>query len=343
MKKIIKIVTGILVLSSLFVSCKKEEIIKDDCGCYFSLEQAKEAAKKQKKPLLVLVTSNQDEEISTEFVKKVTMAPDFAERIQKDFICCHMDFSEQTYQKTVVTEDATEEEKAVTENLAAIMQKNFSFIQTIGLKYVPAFFLFTKEGYLVTELQPQDANFSLDSFNTLLVNNQQQFDDFELLVKATKKGSKLDKLNAIDSIFKTTPADYQVTLAPLCKEALKLDPKNKTGLVSKFILMDVDTQAADAYNSQNPQKAIELYLDAAKNKKLDPEDVQTAYAMCGYILGIQGSTDLPAIVNYLNLAIEAAPESEVAESLRNTVEYYKNYNPSEEAADTDNLEFMMEE
>ena len=70
-----------------------------------------------------------------------------------------------------------------------------------------------------------------------------ELDRFNKLVAQTKKGSALEKVEAIDGIFMATDQTYRTFLLPLVQTAIKLDKTNETGLVGKFILAQAQAQA----------------------------------------------------------------------------------------------------
>ncbi|MCR5436752.1 MAG: thioredoxin family protein [Treponema sp.] len=333
MKKLSEILFT-LFFTLAIISCGAKPML-DECGCYASLEQAKKAAAKQKKAMLLMVTSDGDDEVSTAFVEKVLKDNSFRERTQKDFILCHLDFSEKSYQKTVIKDDASEDEVKAADAFSEVMQKNFLFIQNVGLEYVPAVFLMTKESFIVNEIFIEDSSYTADKFLSELITYQQQFDDFQAMVKATTKGSKKERLEAMDNIYDTTPERYKVSLEGLWKAAVKLDKKNKTGLASKYIYMDADGKAAELFYKQDIEGAMNVYLKMIDSKVLNPEDNQKAYSMCAYILQASGSADITAMLSYYQKAIDAAPESEFAPNLRQVMEYISQATLAEPLADDD--------
>ncbi|MBR5647053.1 MAG: thioredoxin family protein [Treponema sp.] len=320
MKKNIGLLFVLLFTAFTLISCGEKPVL-DECGCYSSFEQAKKEAAKQKKAMLLIVTSDGDDEVSTAFVQNVLKNESFRERSEKDFILCHLDFSEKSYQKTVIKDDASEEEIKAADAFSEMMQKNFVFVQNIGLEYVPAVFLMTKEAFIVNEIFIENDECTADKFFAELIGYQQQFDDFEVMVKETTKGSKLERLQAMDNIYDTTPDRYKVSLESMWKSAVKLDKKNKTGLASKYIYMDADEKAAELFYKQDVEGAMNVYLKMIDSKVLNPEDNQKAYSMCAYILQASGSSDVTAMLSYYQKAIDAAPESEFAPNLRQVMEY----------------------
>ena len=167
MKKIVRaVIFAALLCSALtLVSCKKKQVYKDECDCFLDFEDAKTFAQKTNQNILLLVTSRGDDYISQQFIDDVLMSDSFKETIASEYIVCHFDFSQYSYEKTVVPEDATKEEKEHITHYAELMQQGYQKAVLLDCQYTPAIFLFTKEGFVIDGYYSDDSGSELtDSF-----------------------------------------------------------------------------------------------------------------------------------------------------------------------------------
>ena len=164
-----------LLFCALLISCGNKAL-KDDCGCFIDYDEALTAAGKSNQPLLIAFTQD-DEAVS----------------VPSKYTVFHADFSQNAYQKMSAPDGATSEQQQLANTYTTIMQKNYQLAILLGVSKMPAAFLCTKEGYVVTEIECDD--FSDKSLLENKLNSYtSELDRFNKLVVQTKKVPLLKRL-----------------------------------------------------------------------------------------------------------------------------------------------------
>ena len=91
-------------------------------------------------------------------------------------------------------------------------------------------------------------------------------------------------------------------------------------LLGKYIYAAADAKAVNAINQGNVNDAVQSYINAAENPLLEPELKQQSYYIAAYLCSMTGSADASVITDYLQKAIDAAPESEEVASIQKIME-----------------------
>ena len=277
----------------------------DDCGCFADYDEALSAAGKSKNPMLIVFTQD-DEDIS----------------VSSKYTVFHADFSQDAYQKMSAPDEATAEQQQLANTYTTIMQKNYQLAILLGVSKMPAAFLCTKEGYVVTAIEDVDYS-DKAAFESKLNSFSTELDRFNNLVAQTKKGSAIDKVEAIDGIFMATNQTYRTFLLPLVQTAIELDKTNETGLVGKFILAQAQAQAMFSYSQGDVEDAVKQYLSAADNDFLKAEEKQECFYTAAYLVTASGSTDYEGIIEYMQTAYDLAPESSKASAIKDAIAYFE--------------------
>lgn len=325
MKKILLLIVTVCIAFS-FVSCKKTKIFKDECECFLDMADAQKFAEKNKQNILLLITSRGDDYISQQFIDEILMSDDFKNQIAKKYTVCHYDFSQYSYEKTIVPENATQEEQENIEHYSELMQTGYQFACLLDCRYTPAIFLLTKENYVISEVDYNDEILSVDTFADLLASYDDMAAEYNELIDKTKKGSSLEKARAIDSLCNATPEKYRTMLLDLTKTIPELDKNNETGLCSKYIVDAAEAQAITLYTQGNLVGAVQSYISACDNKFIEASEKQECYYMAAYLLASSGSDDYNVILSYLNSALEANPEGDKTSYIQSAIDYYKSQN-----------------
>ncbi|MBO4533827.1 MAG: hypothetical protein J5726_09075 [Treponema sp.] len=320
MKKIFLVMTVIL-SAVLFLGCGNKAML-DDYGCFVNYEDALKNAQSKKLPLLVLFTSQGDDEQSTQLVSDVIKAPEFATDILKKYSVLHVDFSENAYQKTTAPDNADAKQQELANTYTAIMQNNYQLVMLFNVEAMPAAYLCTKEGYVVTPVDMTEDISSVAGLTAALNALRPEFEIFEEMVKETSKGSATSKVEAIDGLYRITKAEYRTFLLPLVQKVPQLDKKNETGLVGKYIVATAEAKALSAYSQGDVETAIAQYLLAADNEFVKAEDKQECFYTAAYLSAYSGSEDYNGILTYLQTAYDLAPSSDKADAIKEAVDYF---------------------
>lgn len=322
-KRLIVIAIATLIMAASFVSCKK--YTKDETNCYVGFEEVKKVAHKSKKPILVMITQEEGEMNggSKYFVDNILINPAFSDYCKDKFELYRMDFSTGNIQKSAIKEDSSKQEQEEAAKYAEYFQQGVQLATYFGIQYTPAFYILTKDGYFVSEVYYTEDSMTETAFTELLEGYREQVNYIESLIAATKKGTISEKINAIDSLYTVTPLAGQFFLGEFAREAVKIDPENSTGLIGKYYFFVADEKASELYRNQDEAGAIQAYLDAAESGKLEPEYKQQCYYMAAWILESVGSMDINMLIDYLQKAYDAAPDSDYAPDILDAITYYK--------------------
>ena len=294
----------VLSLCALLISCGSKAL-KDDCGCFVDYDEALTAAGKNNEPLLIFLTQD-GEEVS----------------VPSKYTVFHADFSQNAYQKMSAPDGATSEQQQLANTYTSIMQKNYQLAILLGVSQMPAAFLCTKEGYVVTSIENVDFA-DKSSLENKINSYTSELDRFNKLVAQTKKGSAHEKVEAIDGIFIATNQTYRTFLLPLVQNAIELDKTNETGLVGKFILAQAQAQAMFSYSQGDVEEAVKQYLTAANNEFLKDEEKQECFYTAAYLVTASGSTDYEGIIEYMQTAYDLAPHSSKAPAIKDAISYFE--------------------
>ena len=287
----------VIAVCTLIISCGKSTA-KDDHGCFTDYEEAVKNAEKKNIPLLAVFTSERNDEQNEQFVTDIIKDEAFSS-IQKDYSVFHVDFS---------SDD---------------IQANYQIAMLFNIDVMPAVFLCTKEGYVVSKISDEEEFSSMLEFKNVLSSKKEQLNSFNQMVAQTKKGSASQKVEAIDTLYNATAVEYRNSLLPLVQEVLKLDKKNETGLAGKYILALAETEAVTAFSTGDTDSAIQKYLEAANNTFLKAEDKQECFYTAAYLAAYSGSEDYDGIMTYLQTSYDLAPQSDKAPAIKEAIEYFK--------------------
>lgn len=322
-KNIIKIVAAVL-SAFMIVSCGGSKDVKDDCGCFMDFDAALAHAKKENKDILAIVTLNGSEYLSSEFVEKVTLNPDFGEKILKKYEVVHYDFSQASSMKTVAPENGTEEEIKKANELAALMAKGYSFANLLHCQSAPAIYRFTKNGMLIDEVEYEDTDFSLDSFVDLVASYDQKSADFYAALKNLKSGSVVERAQKLDELFTSCSDRQKLYFIDIFDEIIKLDKNNESGLLGKFIIISADLKSTKLCSERKFVEAANTYVSFCDKDFISNDEKINGYFMGAYILGMTRNVEhIPQILTWINNAKELNPDSESLETLNSMYEYFE--------------------
>lgn len=322
----------LLVIScTLFAACSKHVAEKDNCGCFVSLSDAKADAKQNNRNILFMITNEGGDVTSSAFISNVVMSEEFKESLGQEFTVFHWDASQAAFEKTVAPENATKEEIDAAKKAETTMTENLNYAVNIGGgAYSPQFYILSKEGYPILEVQYEDFEDEINTadFSILVHGYNEPVKMFNSMIDATKTGSKEERLKAIDNVYTTTNELYRIEMIDLWKEGVSLDKKNESGITGKFIYSIAESDAADKFNNNDSEGAIKLLVETADNPALGGEEIQQCYYLAAYLMSVTGSTDFQLMADYLYKSYEAAPNTEIAPSIQGTADYYKDFDPN---------------
>ena len=322
MKKIIYTLSLFFVMGLLFTGCSKNSA--DEKGIFYSMEDAFSDAKKKNQNVLVIVTSNGDDELSASFVDNVINDANFTSEVSSKYTVLHMDFSEATFKKTVVNPEDDKKTQDKAEKFANLMQENAKYASKLYVQTTPAAFLLTKENYFISELDLSQKVESLQDFIKMIDEQSETIAKVNQMVEAAKKGNSSEKIAAIDELYEYTQMMYRSFLSDLVFEVINLDKNNESGLLSKYLLTSADITSSEYFLQGNVDAAVKGYLDICQNEYLLPEHKQQAYYLAAYIMLMTGSNDYDECLKLIDESIAVAPETDSARSIKNMRDYLTN-------------------
>ena len=157
-----------------------------------------------------------------------------------------------------------------------------------------------------------------------LASKSEEFAVYENVLKSTSEGKKEEKLDAIQRLFEITPVEYHHLLSSKAQEFVALDKNNETGNAGTYVMNLANSKAVEAFINQDPKTASDEFAKAAEHKYLLPEQKQQCYYTAGYLLAQSGTDDIAVVVQLLQKAFDAAPESLYAPQIQQMITIMQN-------------------
>lgn len=327
MKKLLVKVIAAFALVFAFAGCSKAGT-KNQAGWYEDYDECLKAAKKSEKNIFLLVTRDDSDQVSANLKEKLFFTNEFVEKYSKDYELCVTDISNELFVKAFpeknVPKDIRDDEEKSKEWLknakkekayySKILEKRMRIVSLFGINFTPTLFVTTKEGYVMNAIT-YFASDKLDEFDAMLASHSEQFTSYINLVKNVDNSKGLARVQAINTLYEATNHSYRYMITDLMREVEKLDKKNETQLVGKFLLAIASSDSMDAYIARKPEKVPDIYEKVAKNPKLDDDQRQQAYYAAAYVIGT--NTPSPEIteklIYLLKKAIEIKPDTPIGQ------------------------------
>lgn len=306
------------IIASLFIiSCGKAKT--DANGCYYDFDDAVSFANKKNQDVMVIITVEGDDEDSTDFMEKVVRDANFKKEVASKYAVVCMDFSQKTFAEAKADEAADDAAKKVAEQKNAILEKNTKYATMLDAKEVPVIYIFSKEKYLIKGFFYDDENRSIQGFEETLAEQTSIIDDMHKMIYQTKIGNAEEKVKAIDALWEATNPSFRIFLYDLINSVKKLDPNNTSGLLGKYMYEAASTKSDMALLEGNIEEAVQAFLDAAEESDISADDRQQAMYTAAYICSMTGFKDDAVVIEYLEKAIQIAPESDDAPRIRRVI------------------------
>lgn len=306
------------IIASLFIiSCGKAKT--DANGCYYDFDDAVSFANKKNQDVMVIITVEGDDEDSTDFMEKVVRDANFKKEVASKYAVVCMDFSQKTFAEAKADEAADDAAKKVAEQKNAILEKNTKYATMLDAKEVPVIYIFSKEKYLIKGFFYDDENRSIQGFEETLAEQTSIIDDMHKMIYQTKIGNAEEKVKAIDALWEATNPSFRMFLYDLINSVKKIDPNNTSGLLGKYMYEAASTKSDMALLEGNIEEAVQAFLDAAEESDISADDRQQAMYTAAYICSMTGFKDDAVVIEYLEKAIQIAPESDDAPRIRRVI------------------------
>jgi len=301
MKNVFKIFAFTFLALAFLSGCSKR-IVKDDYGIYSDFDSTLNAAKKSGKKILLFFTNVESKGHDEKIINDVLHASDYKELLGEEFETCCIDYSKSRFSKKSENFDEARNERDM--KVAVIY----------GIDTTPSVLVLTKQGYVISSITYLPVE-NPSEFKKVIEFDRESIDDMEKLLSNLEAAKGLDRVQIIDQLYEQTKANFRYQLRALSDEVLKLDKKNESGLVGKYLLARASTKAMDCYISREPDKAVECYLEPLKSKFLSVEEKQRSYFAAAYITGKNDPSieNSEKIIEYLTKTMQLDENAPISE------------------------------
>ena len=304
-----KIILCLLTLTMLFfVGCKSEpaEWLTD-------FDQATLAAEESGKDLLVLFTAIGYDGYSEEFISTILTQEKFLVEAGKNFV---------PVQINLIMDESNLSEEEIIKN-----QENVMIAYSLGLQGFPTVIAASTDvipyGYFSYDIDTQTLAGCIDKVKDLVATGEKM----KKLNQKLEKATGVEKAKIIDDLYNLIPEIYSYQFNELIREFPSLDPENKTGKLGFYKLLCTFEEANTVFNeSGDVQAAAQLFIDLAESGLLNQEEYQHAYYMAAYTESYTGQIVTANTLPYLQKAYDAAPNSDIADSILKTINSIKAMN-----------------
>lgn len=327
MRKIIYGIFCALTAALLLAGCGQTAAVPNEFGWYQDFDAAQKVALKENKNIIVLYTSDDTDGVSPELKSSLFHTQEFKETFDEKFVFCDLDLSRELFRKAMPDkEKASKEDLKNAKHFRKILDARMKFRTDYSINNTPVVMFLTKQGYPIVK-QTYVPVQSVQEFKTSVEEFDERTQLINDLVANVDSAKGVEKVKAIEDLCQIIKSDSQFLLTPLFKQVEKLDPKNETGLVGRYILKVATSESLDAAKERKLDKVAEPYLKAAKNKKLSPQEKQQAYYAAAYVLA--SNTPEPEItvkiISILKKAIEVDPESALGKQCAIRLEQFEEF------------------
>ncbi len=311
------------IFALLFITCFAlagagcSQTAVDEHGCYADFDSAVKASGKSGNDIVVIATMDGDDVQSADFLQKVVYSANFSS-VTDLYSVVLMDFSKKAYDATVAQDEEDKKAVKLAHQKEVALNKNVLTAKLLNISQTPSFYLLTKDGCFVSNVEYIEEINSPQDFLSLLANYQSQASAVNVLVAKTSSGPSQDRLSAIEELYDSTESIYRPFLKDFISKAIKL-ASSAPELKSKFLIAQTDAECTEAFLSGNTQAAVQGYVKLAGNKEITPGYRQQAWYMAGYLLAMSDTSKYDLIIQYLENAVQAAPDSADALSIKRAI------------------------
>lgn len=350
-KNIIKIASLLLIASLSFFSCsknnsKKVELRKpskniDSTTWINNLIDGKAAAKEQNKKIILFVSVDDSDATSAKYKTELFNTEDFLKKATENYVLVNIDLSSSIFEQAQTNTDASENDQKKAQALRERLEENIRDVTLYNVNKTPVFLLLNSDGYVVSELTfpvEENSSITMDIFDSTLQANAETISVFDNVLESTTSSNKEDKIAAINRLFEITSEEYHYLLKSKAEEYISLDKNNETGKVGDYVLSITNANAVEAFLRQDPEGASVEFAAAAENKFLSPEQSQQCYYTAGYLFSQSQSATNEKIIEYLQKAYDAAPESDYAETIKTMISAFAEQQAEEIQSETQTQE-----
>lgn len=279
-------------------------------------EAAKTLAEKGRKSIMLLFSGDEWDDNTSKNLKESVLNTDaFIKKAGKKFVLVNLDIP--------LDEEGMSEEE---------LDKLYVLAATYAIERTPTIVLLDKEGASygsITDMQVMTSADELFKSIDAIENNKKKIASLTKKI-AVSKG--IQKVKYIDEMFEASDLNGRESMIDYIREIPELDPSNKTGVLGKYMLYLAYFDVGSYLQNNQPEEAINCFIKVAIIDSLTAEEKQQAYYMAAYLSAYTGQGTKDRILDYLKKAIDMAPDSEAADSIRQTYNYV-DQTPTEEESE----------
>lgn len=334
MKKYKKIFLVLITLSTmLFFSCGKAEI-KNEFGWFTDYEECLKDSKKTGKKMFLLFSRDSADEVSSVLKEKVLYTEEFKTEYSKDYNFCEIDLSPEIFMKAKPEKDAPKEDLKNAKKYEQILEKRMRIFTILSPISTPSLYVLSKDGYVLQDISYIPVE-TLEQFKEMLKMYSDEIVKIENLIKDVEQKKGTEKVIAIDNLYETGNKKYSYQMTDLMRQVEKLDKKNETGLVGKYLLAIATSDALDAYINRKPEIVPNIYEKLANNSKLTNEQKQQAYFSAFYIIASNTPSEeqVEKMIKLLEKTISIDPDSPMGKQSQKYLDQVIEFKERQEAAE----------
>ncbi len=314
MKKQLPVFAAVIVsLVTLFASCTKPQTT-----WITNLDEAKTAASKQKKDLLIAFTGSDWNDPSKALIKDV-FTKDFFKKESRKFVLANVD----------IVQDETKMDKAA-------LEANYKAATTYGVQALPSFVFVTPDGDVYATASVAEDTKTLDAVVKYLDTFKDARKKLVDLKKKIGSSKGADKAKAIDQFVEAVQPSQREQYANLIRQVPDLDADGKAGLKGKYQLQVAYLDAVALYQEKKLTEAGDCFIKLAEGTTLSAAQSQEAWYMGAYMYAMSGTVENEKVLGWLEKAIAADPTNPGAEQIKQTIEQIKKAPPKALAGNASN-------
>lgn len=285
-------------------------------------EEAQKLAEQQQKDIFLFFSGEDYDGVSTQMRTTIFENKDFIKTVGKKYVLVHLDFSNSVYEATQIAEDATEEEKAAAAEQTAILEKNYAVAMNYSVSSMPTILLLSQDGYVYGTV-PYDATITTPAQyieQVATFNEKAEFVNKQIPIIESAEG--IEKVYAIDALYESLDPAYRYLMLDLAVQVPELDPENKSGVTGKYEVQLAYSNAVEAMINGDIIGATNALLAPISTGHLNNEEKQELYYQVAYFYSLMGTDYTASVLDYLQKAYDVAPDSEIAGSIKMTIDTY---------------------
>lgn len=297
-----KILFGLLILFTIFfVGCNSEP-----AEWVTNIEQAILTAEETDKDLLIFFSGIPWDNISEQYYNDILSSESFLKEVGKAFV---------PVQLNIVIDEST-----LTEEEISINQTNYMIASSLGVTNVPLVYTTSPDGIPYGYIVFNQNDSTLDSVIKQVKSLISTKNNIGKLKGKLEKATGVEKAKIIDELYHSVPEVFSYQFYDLITEFPELDPENETGKLGEFKLLLAYEQAVVLFNeSGDVNAAAKIFIDLAESGLLNKEEYQYAYYTAASLESYNGEIITENTLPYLQKAYDAAPTSDIADSISQTI------------------------